>query len=375
MACQVQIDSVTGKRGATAVNASQVVVAGTATGCQAIRVRLYCNDSIEGVAAVDASSNWSITFSSVSALKCACGGNVSVAAACVDNPGCNDEASFQLPCTVVSDCPFVDAIDIDIILPNLPDPPCVIGPTTADVDFSATGAPGPGNYAWDFGDGASFSGPNASIVTHQYSFPTAGKLNVTLTYTPTKAGCEPSPMVTAILDVPLCTGKVDGDDDDRDDEDGKVEETRPVASPPPHLRPARDPLPTEKESSHDGCDALLVAAVGMVLAGGLMAVGGVCGKALLLAYIGTGAIVLGMVLFFLWMAFCGRISSCSMMRTVHCMLFWLGVFTPVIVIGLAILSQDLACIAAMAGYWGLVGWIYTILGAAMSAAGCSKKCG
>jgi hypothetical protein len=373
MACEIKIVSVNGRRNATATNANQVVVTGTAQECESVRVMLYCDQSIEGFADVDGSGNWSVTFSSVSALKCQCGGNVSVAAACVGNPACNDEASFQLPCTVVSDCPFVNAIGVDIIVPNLPDPPCVTGPTTADVDFSAAGAPGPGNYAWDFGDGETFSGPNASIVTHQYSFPTAAPLKVTLTYTPTKIGCDPSPRVTVLLDVPLCTEKED--DDGQRGGGGEIEEPKPVTSPPPHLRPVRDPIPTERESAHDGCDALLVAAVGMILAGGLMAVGGVCGKALLLAYIGAGVIVLGMVLFFLWMAFCGRISSCSMMRTVHCMLFWLGVFTPVIVIGLAILSQDLACTAAIAGYWGLVGWLYAILGSAMSAAGCAKRCG
>lgn len=373
MACSIQILSVSAKRPSASTTATSVTIAGTASDCRQLRVTLYCEQPISATVTVDQFGNWSIPFLNIDYLQCPCGGNVSVTAVCLEDLACTTERSFQLPCTIASDCPYVDNINIIIDLDPAPEPLCFDDPTRVNVILTATGAPGSGLYEWDFGDGSVSSGQALITVPHIFEFP--GAFNITVKYTPTKAGCGTSTAATALV-VPDCSQIVipppPPPPDERTPPPRKPGDKPGYGSEP--TRPGQQQV--EGRASSAGCDALLVAAISAMLLGGITILVGVCMKTPLIWIIGIAVAGIGAALFALWWLLCGKISSCGVMRSLHCLLFLMTIgIGPVGALIVALLAETKECIIAAFGYWGYVGTIYALLGSAMTAANCPKKCG
>lgn len=122
------------------------------------------------------------------------------------------------------------------------------------------------------------------------------------------------------------------------------------------------------------CAGLLVSAITLLLLGAASIIIGVCYSVPPLVIAGGIAVVIGLLLFILWAVFCARFTSCSVMQTVHCILFFMiAVIAPIIVL-LAFLFGSLACVVAAAGAWGGWGTIYAWLGSVMGSVGCTKTC-
>lgn len=392
MACSIQISSVTGKRLPTQPDPSSILVKGTAQDCAKVKVTIRCHhtvggvvdfDSADGSATVHPDGTWAVEFLGVQNIHCKCSGSVSVSAWCDGNPSCNVEGSFELPCVVASDCPYVD--DINVIIGLAKDPPCVDQPDTpVDITLTAQGPSGPGNYAWKFSDGTTAGGSNVTSVTHTVKFPRP-PLTVDLVYTPSKPGCPPSSAPSKVINIPLCPPK--------GDQGGKPGEE----TPPPPDKVVIEPKEPEQDDQQKGggggsagCDALLWGAVGTALLGAGLFVGGVCGNAPFISVLGLALGLLGLALFFLWWAICGKITSCGVMQAVHCMLFWMVVAAPAIALGIAgvavvskalgyqsgpfIPQEAMPCFAAAAAFWGWVGSLYALLTWAMKTAGCAVRC-
>jgi hypothetical protein len=122
------------------------------------------------------------------------------------------------------------------------------------------------------------------------------------------------------------------------------------------------------------CAGLLVSAITLLLLGAASIIIGVCYSVPPLVIAGGIAVAIGLLLFILWAVFCARFTSCSVMQTVHCILFFMiAVIAPIIVL-LAFLFGSLACVVAAAGAWGGWGTIYAWLGSVMGSVGCTKTC-
>jgi hypothetical protein len=122
-----------------------------------------------------------------------------VTASCPNIPIC---ATATILVVIPPCCTTVTAI-----VSNVSDNECAGASSSATVNFSATTNPpaaAPGDYTWDFGDGASItnSGPNAS---HPYAVPGTFPVKVTYVPNPPLAGCAPSSK-TATVTVPPCKG-------------------------------------------------------------------------------------------------------------------------------------------------------------------------
>ena len=317
MACSIQITSVTGKRLPNQADPSSIIVTGTAQECTKVNVTIRCGldyDPASGSANVNSNGYWAIEFIGVQNIHCKCSGSISIRAACADDETCNAEASFDLSCIVASDCPYVD--DINLIIGLAKDPPCVDQPNTpVDITLTAQGPSGPGNYAWQFSDGTTAGGLNVTMVTRIFKFP-GPPLTVDLLYTPSKPGCPPSSPPSKVINIPLCPPK--------GGPTGETEETKP---PPDKVtigkKDGQEGQQNGGGGGSAGCDALLWGAVGTSLLGAGLTAAGYCGNLPFLFGMGLALALVGLVLFFLWWAVCGKISSCGVMQAVHCMLFWM----------------------------------------------------
>jgi hypothetical protein len=122
------------------------------------------------------------------------------------------------------------------------------------------------------------------------------------------------------------------------------------------------------------CAGLLISAITLLLLGGLAIIIGVCSGVPPLVIAGGIAVGLGLLLFILWAVLCARFTSCSVMQTLHCILFFfVAVVAPILAV-LAFLFGTPACLVAVAGAWGGWGTIYAWLGVAMGQVGCQKTC-
>jgi hypothetical protein len=126
--------------------------------------------------------------------------------------------------------------------------------------------------------------------------------------------------------------------------------------------------------SMPSCAILLVLSIALLLVGAVLVVVGVC-TAVPWVWI-AGAIVggLGLLLFVIWALVCARFTACPLMRTMHCILFWIiAVVAPVLVVVAAIFG-GLPCALAAAAAWGGWGTLYAWLGAIMRGVGCTPTC-
>jgi hypothetical protein len=122
------------------------------------------------------------------------------------------------------------------------------------------------------------------------------------------------------------------------------------------------------------CAGLLISAITLLVLGAMSIIIGVCFNVLPLVIAGGIAAGLGLLLFILWVVLCARFTSCSVMQTMHCILFFLiAVIAPIIFV-LAILFGGLPCAIAVATAWGGWGTVYAWLGVVMGQVNCPKTC-
>jgi hypothetical protein len=90
----------------------------------------------------------------------------------------------------------------------------------------------------------------------------------------------------------------------------------------------------------------------------------------------VGAIVgvIGLLLFIAWVIFCSATTPCSVMRTVHCILFVIVAVVAPIIVAIAAIVGGLPCALAAAGAWGGWGALYAWLGFIMRRVGCPPTC-
>ena len=123
------------------------------------------------------------------------------------------------------------------------------------------------------------------------------------------------------------------------------------------------------------CAGLLIAAITLLLLGGLSIIIGMCAPAPPLVVAGIIAAALGLLLFGIWAAFCAHFTSCSVMQKVHCILFFVvAILAPILAI-IALIVGNPTCLLGVAAAWGGWGSIYAWLGSIMNSAGCKKVCG
>ena len=376
MACDIKILSASGTNLPQQTKANTVTIGGTAQDCTQVNVTMSCGgDSASKVANVGFNGSWAVVFDT-SALGCTCGQNFSVNAYCVGNPTCFTETTFDLACT---GCPFVNDIAFIVHL-EPPTPICVNGTTRALVSLTAAGSLGPGTYAWDFDDGSTAT-TTVQYVDHEFEFPDVS-YNVKLAFKPADASC-PQTNAVKTLTVPDCGDVIPPPPPPpkgETEQPPKGETEKPVVTPPKGIHTETDVTPKKKENGGGGgelsCDALLVAAIGLMLVGGLGIAIAVCAKILLAGIVAGAVAALGVALFGVWWAICGKITSCDVMRKMHWllrMIVLLGVPIGVLAGGAQAgggLNLDGWCWAALLGYYGSIAWLKDRLETIMEDAGC-----
>lgn len=199
---------------------------------------------------------------------------------------------------------------------------------------------GQGNlYHWDFGDGttAHTQAPNTS---HTYANPGTFAATVTVDVPP---GC---PAAAASTSVTITRpGGTDGGGGG-----------------------------TGGGGGFNFCAALLIIAIVLLFIGNVLVVLGVCLNVPWLWIAGAIVGVVGLLLLIAWAIWCSATTPCSVMRTVHCILFWIvAVVAPILVI-IASIFGGLPCGLATAASWGGWGTLYAWLGFIMRRVGCSPTC-
>jgi MFS family permease len=122
------------------------------------------------------------------------------------------------------------------------------------------------------------------------------------------------------------------------------------------------------------CAGLLISAITLLVLGAASIIIGVCFNVPPLIIVGAIAAGLGLLLFILWVVLCSRFTPCSVMQTMHCILFFLIAVVAPIIFVLAIVFGGLACAIAVASAWGGWGTIYAWLGVVMGQVNCPKIC-
>lgn len=383
MACAIKILIVTATRVPPQTKASTVTVSGTAVECGQVLVTLNNAPAASKIALVDQNSkNWAVTLDT-SALDFPCGESLSVQASCVDEPTCRTETSVILDCAA---CPTVNP-NLGVIIDLKPLPKCVSTSTPAKVGLTANGATGPGKYHWDFKDGTTETTPFASVI-HQFTFP--GTFIVELNFDPDEEGCPPT-IAYGLVKIPDCRLENGGDGDGGgggggagSEAGGGTQQDDPVPHPDPLTPPPKPGEPPVTDVTKDGsggarfnCDALLVGAIMLLLASGLAAVIGTCGNAPWVIAAGLIGTALGVGLFLLWIAICGKISSCGVMQSMYRLLRLIIVFGgPALALGGGLqalglgLSLHAPCWAAILGYYGGIAYLREMLAEVMAARDC-----
>jgi hypothetical protein len=237
--------------------------------------------------------------------------------------GCSDSRSttVNVDCGGPGNCPRISA-------------PIVPSGSGCTFSFAATvtpGTTGPATFTWDFGDGTTSTA--GASVSHTYAPGTVGMRTVTLTVT-APGGCSDTASTTVDVQCPGVT-------------------------PPPTT----------------GCTILLIIALLLLLVlGPIAVVVGVCISVPWVWIVGAALGVIGLVLFIIWAIVCARFTPCSLMRTLHCIMFvMVGSVFPIILL-LAAIFGGLPCGLAAAAAWGGWGAVYAWMGFIMRGVGCPPTC-
>ncbi|MEP6692770.1 MAG: PKD domain-containing protein, partial [Gemmatimonadaceae bacterium] len=122
------------------------------------------------------------------------------------------------------------------------------------------------------------------------------------------------------------------------------------------------------------CDGLLVVAIVLLLLGALVVILGICIAVPWVWIVGAIVGAFGLTLFIIWAIFCAALTSCSLMRTMHCILFWFVSTVGPILTLIAAIFGGLPCGIASAVAWGGWGALYAWLGFIMRRVGCPPTC-
>lgn len=290
--------------------------------------------------------------------------------------------------------------------------------------FSAQVTPAPSGgaitYLWDFGDQTTSTA--APPVNHRYAPGSSGQRTVTLTVLG-QGNCESTQTVTVTLDCSHACPAFAGGIQVAAIKDKPCDFSLSVATSPPTaagqvvwnlpngqqargsgatvsiapgasptvtatlsspgcpdittsttLRCASAPDPDLTSAEIPACDVLLVLAVILLLLGGIVVVVGVCSAIPWVIVVGGIVAAVGLVLFVLWALLCANHTPCSLMQTLHCLLFWIvAVVVPVVTLLLLVLT-GLPCGIASAVTGVAWGSIYAWLGFIMRRVGCMPTC-
>jgi hypothetical protein len=269
-------------------------------------------------------------------------------------PGPTDPASFHW--TLPASCP-----DFTVVIPDLdvcecpknvmvtitatPDSTChPDGTRTVTFTPSVSGVT-PQYYIWDFHGYVTPNQTTTTPVPVKRDYPAPGtapsSYPVTLTVTSFSGACSNSANKT--ISVPGCGGGGGGNDGGG--------------------------------NGFGFCAALLVSAITLLVLGAALLIIGVCFSVPPLVTAGVITAALGLLLFLLWLAFCTHFTPCSVMRTMHCILFFLiAVVAPIIALLAFLFTGFSVCLLTVLGAWGGWGTIYAWLGVAMGSVGCTKTC-
>lgn len=105
-----------------------------------------------------------------------------------------------------------------------------------------------------------------------------------------------------------------------------------------------------------GCDGLLIAAISLLILGGILIVIGVCSGSGAVLASGIVAAAAGAVLLLLWAIFCRSFTSCNVLERMRCLLNWLALLAAVLGILLLFIASPACGIAALitGGSWASV---------------------
>lgn len=148
----------------------------------------------------------------------------------------------------------------------------------------------------------------------------------------------------------------------------------PPSCTPPAPKSFTIPTCPTTTTGSSGCGVLLVIAIILLLLGALAVIIGVCINVPWVWIVGAIIGAIGLILFILWAIFCSAFTSCSLMRTMHCILFYIiAVIAPILVV-IAFIAGGLPCGLATAAAWGGWGTLYAWLGFIMRSVGCPPTC-
>ncbi|HEY6202449.1 MAG TPA: hypothetical protein VI056_05350 [Candidatus Limnocylindria bacterium] len=218
---------------------------------------------------------------------------------------------------------------------------------TFDQDVDKTSAEDASNYTVSIGGGAAMT-PGVGSVAYDASTKTA-----------TISGLSINPGDTANVTVKGVKGKT-----------GLVMTSTATTS-----------CSTPKTGSGGGgggsispCAILLVLAIILLLLGAVVVVIGVCIAVPWVWIVGAIIGAIGLILFILWVIFCAALTPCSLMQTMHCILFWIIAVVAPILVAVAAIFGGLPCGIAAAVAWGGWGTLYAWLGFVMGRVGCPRIC-
>ncbi len=208
--------------------------------------------------------------------------------------------------------------------------PTPADPCTFDLSVSVTGGTPASRVTWSLPGGATATGPTARTTI-------APGAPQTVTATLTTPGCADRTATTTVT----CTGGGGGGGGG---------------------------------GSTTGCAILLLIALGLMLAGTVIAIVGACAGNPYVVVAGAAVVAIGLVLFVIWALVCAGQTACSLMRVVQCVLFVLvSTVFPVLVLLLSLFG-GLPCGIASAISWGYWGAILAWLGFIMRRVGCAPTC-
>ncbi len=165
MACTITIGSVVGILPPGATLPTSITVSGTASGCVTgeVKVTISCGGAPASLSVpIDASGNWSATFSS-NVIRCPCDKNISVVATCSDG-SCEAKTTIPLRCQAAVQCPEIASFTVAV-------DGCAGGGVSATALFTVTLSPATSGctYTWSFGDGSPTVTTTVPTVTHSYT--------------------------------------------------------------------------------------------------------------------------------------------------------------------------------------------------------------
>jgi hypothetical protein len=332
-ACPVTVTSVTASANPTLPSYADLSITGVTNGCTSIAVKV--DDVTYGFdVSATATINGGQWTAVVNHSKIRCNDEIVITPICVQEDGSTCSGALFPAKVVCSPCPNVKNLSASL------SPGCAGEGNSVTATFTGTVSPAPPagtavSYLWDFGDNSTGSSTTPT-VTHTYTSGGTYAVGVVVV----SGSCTEQATLPVV--IPTCSSGTGGG---------------PGGSP-----------------GSSFCAALLIAAISLLLAASIALIIGICHTGIspvtAAGVIGAGV---GLILLTLWAHFCSAITSCSLMETIYCFLFWIvAVIGPIATIVMGIIG-DTACGLATAATWGGWGTIFAWYGTIMDAVHCPRK--